>query len=265
MRNLQVLIAAAASLALLAPAVAQDEAQPHVISGTITSVNGHLVTIQQSSGSIVVNDQPALNDQMTGNVATGRQIVARGYWRGGTFYATSFADANVYGYAGMDQTGSGLIGRLRGAVRGTITNVSGHLVTVQGSDGDTIAINTTPALNRKLSGNVATGRQIVAIGYWRDGTFYATTITDANSAGGDEDVPDFGAFRHIPDSLSGTITAVNGSTVTLQQSTRSIDVNAQPALNQKMTGTVAVGRQVIANGYWLHGTFYVTSFVDATP
>jgi len=211
-----------------------------------------------------VNDQPALNNQMTGNVAVGRQVVARGYWQGGTFFATSFADSNVYGYSGMDEPGNGLIGRLRGAVRGTITNVSGHLVTVQGTDGNSLAINTTPALNRKLSGNVATGRQIVAIGYWRGGTFYATTIADANSAG-DEDVPDFGAFRHIPDSLSGTITAVSGATVTLQQATRSIDVNDQPALNNKATGNVAVGRQVIANGYWLHGTFYVTSFADATP
>jgi hypothetical protein len=267
MRTLRVFIAAAAFMALLAPAHAQEpqEAQPHVISGTITQVNGHLVTIQRTEGTMIVNDQPALDNRMTGNVAVGRQVVARGYWQGGTFYATSFADANVYGYAGMTEPGSGLIDRLRGAVHGTITAVSGHLVTVRGADGNTIVINDQPALNRRLTGNVAVGRNVVAVGYWEGGTFYATTVADASSDTTDENVPDFGAFDRIPDSLSGTITAVNGSTVTLQQSTRSIDVNDQPALNGKMTGVVAVGRQVVATGYWLHGTFYVTNFTDATP
>jgi frataxin-like iron-binding protein CyaY len=265
MRILQVFIAAGALSALLAPASAQ-EPQPRVISGTITAVNGSLVTIQRSNGTVVVNDQPALDNHMTGNVAVGRQVVARGYWQDGTFFATSFADANVYGYAGMNEQGTGLMDRLRGDVRGTITAVNGHLVTLRGSDGNTIVINTQPALNRRLTGNVSVGRDVIADGYWQGGTFYATTIADANSANAeDENAPDFGAFDRIPDSLSGTITAVSGSTVTLQQSTRSIDVNDQPALNHKMTGNVAVGRQVIANGYWLHGTFYVTSFADATP
>jgi hypothetical protein len=265
MRNLHVFIAAAAFAGLAAPALAQ-EPQPHVISGTITSVNGSLVTIQQSSGNIVVNDQPALDNHMTGNVAVGRQVVARGYWQNGTFYATSFSDANVYRYAGMSEPGTGIIDRLRGAVRGTITAVSGHLVTIRGEDGNTLVVNDQPALNRRLTGNVAVGRSVIAAGYWQGGTFYATTIADASSANdADDNAPDFGAFDHIADSLSGTITAVHGNTVTLQQSTRSIDVNDQPALNQKMTGNVAVGRQVVANGYWLHGTFYVTSFADATP
>jgi hypothetical protein len=59
------------------------------VSGTITSVRGHLVTLQQSERSIVVNDQPALEMRTTGRVAVGRQIEATGYWRTGTFYATS--------------------------------------------------------------------------------------------------------------------------------------------------------------------------------
>jgi len=59
------------------------------VSGTITSVSGHLVTLQQSSQSLVVNDQPALNRRESGRVAVGRQVVAHGYWLDGTFYATS--------------------------------------------------------------------------------------------------------------------------------------------------------------------------------
>lgn len=265
MRNLYACLAMAAVCGLALPAGAQME-QPRVISGTITAVNGHLVTIQRSTGTIVVNDQPALDNKTTGNVAVGRQVVALGNWQNGTFYATSFADANVYGHAGMTGANAGL-GRLRGAVQGTITKVSGHLVTIQNGDdaNDTIVINDQPALNRKLSGNINVGRDVLASGYWLNGTFYATTISDASAATANQSMPDLGVFARVPDSLSGTITGVSGNKVTLQQSTRSIVVNDQPALNSKSTGSVAVGRQVVANGYWLHGIFYATSFSDATP
>lgn len=265
MRYLSALLAVAACATFALPAGAQTD-QPRVVSGTITAVNGHLVTLQRSQGSIVVNDTPALDNQTTGNVAVGRQVVALGHWQDGVFYATSFADANVFGYAGMTGENAG-IGRLRGAVRGTITKVNGHLVTVQSGDsaGDTIVINDQPALNRKLTGNMNTGRNILASGYWLNGTFYATTITDAGSASSDDTFPDLGAFQRTRDSLSGTITNVSGNQVTLQQSTRSIVINDQPALNNKATGNVAAGRQVVAEGYWLHGVFFATSFSDATP
>ena len=266
MRKLHVFLAAAAFIGLPAPAWAQSPG-PRVITGTITAVSGSMVTIQRSTGTIVVNDQPALNNRMSGNVAVGRQVVARGYWQGGTFYATSFADANVYELMPDEDrlVGGPMPGRPRGAVRGNITAVSGHLVTVSNGT-NSIVINDQPALNRKLTGSVAVGRSIVAIGYWHGGTFYATTIEDAASAGNiPQTLPNFGAFARIPDSLSGTITAVSGSQVTLQQSAGTIVINDQPALNARSTGNVAVGRQVVADGYWLHGTFYATRFEDATP
>lgn len=59
------------------------------VSGTITGVTGHLVTVQQSTRSVVVNDQPALVAKQTGKVAVGRTVVAYGYWLDGTFYATA--------------------------------------------------------------------------------------------------------------------------------------------------------------------------------
>lgn len=58
------------------------------VVGTITIVKGHLVTVQQARGSVVIDDSQALNRQETGRVAVGRQIVAFGHWRDGTFYAT---------------------------------------------------------------------------------------------------------------------------------------------------------------------------------
>lgn len=58
------------------------------VTGTITAVKGHLVTVQQATRTVVINDQPALNRQMTGKVAVGRQVVAYGYWVDQNFFAT---------------------------------------------------------------------------------------------------------------------------------------------------------------------------------
>lgn len=58
------------------------------LAGTITSVKGHLVTIQQTAGTLVIDDTQALKNELTGKVAVGRQVVAHGYWDHGTFYAT---------------------------------------------------------------------------------------------------------------------------------------------------------------------------------
>ncbi len=60
-----------------------------VVAGTITIVKGHLVTLQQTNGTIVIDDSAALNNGTTGRVAVGRQIVAHGYWNGNNFYATT--------------------------------------------------------------------------------------------------------------------------------------------------------------------------------
>jgi hypothetical protein len=59
-----------------------------LVTGTITFVKGHLVTVQQATRTVVINDKPALDSQKTGKVAVGRQIVAYGYWQGDNFYAT---------------------------------------------------------------------------------------------------------------------------------------------------------------------------------
>ena len=58
------------------------------VAGTITIVKGHLVTVQQSDRTVVIDDSLALQNQLTGRVAVGRQIVAHGYWDGANFYAT---------------------------------------------------------------------------------------------------------------------------------------------------------------------------------
>jgi hypothetical protein len=60
------------------------------VSGQITNVSGHLITLQHGSNTLIVDDSRALNRQDTGHVATGRDVTAHGYWEDGTFYASSF-------------------------------------------------------------------------------------------------------------------------------------------------------------------------------
>src|SRR5471030_1148939 len=52
---------------------------------------------------------------------------------------------------------------------------------------------------------------------------------------------------HKHERLSGTITAVSGNLVTIQQADRTVVINDQPALNRKTSGQVAVGRTLIAH------------------
>ncbi len=219
---------------------------PHRVSGTITAVHGHLVTIQQSRGTIVINDQQALDAKTTGQVAVGRQIIAQGRWQDGTFYATALQFAP----AAATVAKIGIPDR----VSGTITSVTGHLVTLQQSHGS-IVINDQPALDNKTTGEVAVGRQVVADGAWHAGTFYASALQFGLPS----------ARMHEADSVSGTITAVSGHLVTLQQSRGTLVINDQAALDQKASGSIAVGRQVVATGYWQRGTFYAGAINDEVP
>jgi hypothetical protein len=60
------------------------------VSGKITGVSGHNITLQHGDRILMVNDSRALSREDTGHVATGRDVVAHGYWEGGTFYANRF-------------------------------------------------------------------------------------------------------------------------------------------------------------------------------
>jgi len=167
------------------------------VAGTIVSVTGHLVTVQRSTGQLVIDDQLALNREMTGKVAVGRRILAHGYWRNKVFYATMiqpntatgkasammatpYVDSRCGTWRGNAWQSNGTCTRTVDMYRhqyvaGTITGVTGHLVTIQRSKG-TLVIDDQLALNRKMTGTVAVGRRILAHGYWRNKVFYATLI-----------------------------------------------------------------------------------------
>jgi hypothetical protein len=81
----------ATSVMAAAPVVAAGPARVNErVSGKITIVNKHMITLQHGDRTLVVNDSRALNLNDTGHVATGRDVIAHGYWEDGTFYARSF-------------------------------------------------------------------------------------------------------------------------------------------------------------------------------
>jgi hypothetical protein len=60
------------------------------ISGKIIGVNANMVTLQHGDRTMQVDDSRALDRQTSGHVATGRDVVAHGYWEDGVFYASRF-------------------------------------------------------------------------------------------------------------------------------------------------------------------------------
>jgi hypothetical protein len=58
--------------------------------------------------------------------------------------------------------------------------------------------------------------------------------------------------------LSGVITMVKGTMVSIQQADRTITIDDRPAIKNQTSGRVAVGRSVIVHGYWDTGMFYAT-------
>ncbi len=81
---------APAATTMSGPAVAAPNRVAERVSGKIIAVNKNMVTLQHGDQTLMVNDSRALNREDTGHVATGRDVVAHGYWEDGTFYASRF-------------------------------------------------------------------------------------------------------------------------------------------------------------------------------
>jgi hypothetical protein len=79
-----------ATTTMTGPAVAVPNRVSERVSGKIVIVNKNMITLQHGNRTLIVNDSRALSRDDTGHVATGRDVVAHGYWEDGTFYANRF-------------------------------------------------------------------------------------------------------------------------------------------------------------------------------
>lgn len=71
------------------------------------------------------------------------------------------------------------------------------------------------------------------------------------------------AYRH--EILSGTIVPVKGHLVTVQQTDHQVVIDDTAALDDQTSGRVAVGRRIVAHGYWQGGNFYATAITGGQP
>jgi hypothetical protein len=120
------------------------------------------------------------------------------------------------------------------------TIASAQTATVQ-----TVVIDQSPECGSMVGGQwVPSGQcgELAACGTWTNG------LWSPNDA-----CPSVKFLR-----LSGVITIVKGTMVTIQQADRTITVDDKPALKNEMTGRVAVGRAVTMHGYWKDNMFFAT-------
>ena len=77
---------------------------------------------------------------------------------------------------------------------------------------------------------------------------------NGNGYGGD------GRYGRGNASVSGVITGINGNEVIVHQGLLSaLTIDDQPALDNRRTGRVYVGRTITAYGYWRNNVFFATS------
>ncbi len=125
------------------------------------------------------------------------------------------------------------------------TTASAQTTTVETPTGQTVVIDQSPQCGDMVSGQWTPNgqcREFADCGAWTSGVWAPSGVC---------------AKQHMR--LSGVITIVKGSMVTIQQSDHTITINDKPALRNEMTGRVAVGRTVTVHGYWQDGTFFATS------
>lgn len=105
-------------------------------------------------------------------------------------------------------------------------------------------------------------------GTWQNGTWQNGRCSNyRRNKGGDDrddrDGDDRGCANRYgrQNAVRGAIVGVVGNQVTLRTGYRTITIDDQPALNNRTSGRVEIGRYVTAYGYWRSGEFFATRLV----
>jgi hypothetical protein len=125
------------------------------------------------------------------------------------------------------------------------TTASAQTATTQTATGQTVIIDQSPECGTMAGGQWTPNgqcREFVDCGAWTNDVWTPN-----------------GTCAKQKIRLSGVITIVKGSMVTIQQSDHTITFNDKPALMNETTGRVAVGRTVTVHGYWKDDMFFATS------
>ncbi len=143
-------------------------------------------------------------------------------------------------------------------IEGTITFVSGSIVTVQGSYGAVYTVNASTAVVTGHEGRtislaaLALNDKVVVTGSLINNVVIATKIKDKSDRTGK-------VFQAVK---LGTVTAINGSIVTLSNfgSQGSTMVTTNTSTNYKVNGTAASSSALTVGSHvWIYGTTSATS------
>lgn len=127
------------------------------ISGTVVRISGRTAVVRLDNGGGYVDVQ-----ENGTNLAVGQHYSLNGCYRDNVFVMGCYSNGTYPG--GQNQQ-----------VGGTILSVSGDRITLLGLP--PVTIDASQAIdNNRTSGSLAIGRHITAYGYYRNGTFYATSI-----------------------------------------------------------------------------------------
>jgi len=126
------------------------------ISGTVIGVNGNIARVRLDNGQVI---SVAENGQA---LTIGQHYTLNGCYNGNVFVLGCSTNGNFPGGANNQ-------------ISGTILSVSGNSLTLVGLPPTTI--NISQALSSgNTNGPLVLGRHITAMGYYQNGTFYATSI-----------------------------------------------------------------------------------------
>jgi Domain of unknown function (DUF5666) len=223
--------------------------------GKISVINGNILTITGNNNTTYAVD--ATNAKITqgfgtgattltiGNLTVGEMVSATGTVNGTNIAATAISVMN--GNAGS-RLGNRSIGQ---GTAGKISAISGSILTVTGNNNTAYSVDATNAKITQGFGtgataltvaNLTVGEMIFASGTVSGTNVTATAITVMNNAGG---MGRPGNFNHGP-RVSGNVTAVNGSSFTVQRSSRKPGTNT--AQNISYTVNTAASTVFTKNG-----------------
>jgi hypothetical protein len=195
----------------------RNDVEHRATVGTIIAINGSTLTVKSMQGTVyTVNTTNAQISRNGGtiaatNLAVNDMVIIKGSINGNTVTATSVISGNW-----KDKFPSGDDWKnLKPGIMGTVTAVSGSTLSVRAVNGTTYSVETANAKFQKEKNtaitisNIAVGDSVII-----QGTVNGTTVTATN-------VFDVEAYvqkaedRFKPD-VSGVVTAVNGSTITVR-------------------------------------------------
>lgn len=126
------------------------------VNGTVVSTGANIAQIRLDDGRLI-----AVNENGT-VLNVGQRYSLNGCYQGNVFVLGCYSRGNYPGGSNQQLSGS-------------ILSISGNSVTLLGIPPVTINVQGAVSANR-TNGPLVIGRHITAYGYYRGGTFYATTI-----------------------------------------------------------------------------------------